>query len=78
MQQATSQPDTVFEETTLKFLTIIDLNVANETSIYSTLLFFIEEAKRIGISNHAPLSINRYGRKYLQLLRIKISILSAG
>ena len=49
MKQATSQPDTVFEKATGKFLPIIDLNPANETRIYSTLLFVIDEAKRIGI-----------------------------
>lgn len=49
MQQATSQPDTVFEKATGKFLPIIDLNPANETRIYSTLLFVIDEAKRIVI-----------------------------
>ena len=44
MQQATSQPDTVFEKATGKFLPIIDLKQANETRIYSTILFVTDEA----------------------------------
>ena len=44
MQQSTLQPDTVFGKETLKFPPIIDLNRANETCIYSTLIFVIDEA----------------------------------
>ena len=44
-----SHTTTVYESSSVKFLPIIDLNPSDETCIYSTLLLFIEEAKKLNI-----------------------------
>lgn len=62
MQQAASQPVTVFEKTAAEFLSIIDLNLTTETCIYFMILFLIDKAPQ----HHAQPSINHYyGRKHL-------------
>ena len=46
---ATSQVTTTYASASVKFLPIINLNPSDETCIYSTLLFVIEEAKKLNI-----------------------------
>ncbi|XP_066911989.1 uncharacterized protein [Clytia hemisphaerica] len=46
MMHATSQSITAYDVASVDFLPIIDLNSSNESCIYSTLLFVIEEAKK--------------------------------
>ena len=43
------QATTIYESASVKFLPIIDLNLSDETCIYSTFLFVIEEAKKLNI-----------------------------
>ena len=47
----TSQATTVYESVSVKFLPIIDLNPSDQTCIHSTLLFVIEEAKKLNITS---------------------------
>ena len=49
MQHVTSQPETLHDTATPKFLLILDVNPSDETCIYPTLFFVIKEGQRIGI-----------------------------
>ena len=49
MMHVTSQAPTLYEAASIKFLPIIDLNSSDETCIFSTLLFVIEQAKKLNI-----------------------------
>ena len=45
----TSQATSAYESASAKFLPVIDLNPSDERCAYSTLLFVIEEAKKLNI-----------------------------
>ena len=49
MMHVTSQVPTVYEAASIRFLPIIDLNPSDETCIFSTLLFVMQQAKKLNI-----------------------------
>ena len=49
MMPVTLKTTALYESASIKFLPIIDLNLSDETCIYSTLLFVIEEATKLNI-----------------------------
>ena len=49
MMPVTLKTTALYESASIKFLPIIDLNLSDETCIYSTLLFVIEEATKVNI-----------------------------
>ena len=51
MMHVTSQATTAYESASVKFFPILDLNPSDQTCIYSTLLFVIEEAKKLNITS---------------------------